>query len=243
VPDLFALSFPNASLDGFGGIPVIHLGRAGIYGWQRASKRAFDVIIVILGLLFIWPLLGLIALLIRINSKGPVFYRQVRIGEHGRIFTMLKFRSMQVNADPAIHQAYVTRLIVENLSPEQVDGGKNGSLKLDNDSRITRVGRIIRKTSLDELPQLFNVLRGEMSLVGPRPPLLYEMDVYQEWHKRRLDVLPGITGLWQVKGRNRVSFDEMVRMDLEYIQHQSLWLDFKIILQTPWAAIHTRGAG
>jgi exopolysaccharide biosynthesis polyprenyl glycosylphosphotransferase len=243
VPDLFALSFPNASLDGFGGIPVIHLGQAGVYGWQHASKRVFDVLIVIIGLLFLWPLLGIIALLIRLDSKGPILYRQVRIGEHGRLFTMLKFRSMQVNADTTIHQTHVTRLIVENLTPEQLNVGKNGSLKLDNDPRITRVGRIIRKTSLDELPQLINVLRGEMSLVGPRPPLPYELDVYQEWHKRRLNVQPGITGLWQVKGRNRVSFDEMVRMDIEYIQHQSLWLDFKILLQTPWAAIHTRGAG
>jgi exopolysaccharide biosynthesis polyprenyl glycosylphosphotransferase len=243
VPDLFTLSFPNASLDGFGGIPVIHLGQAGIYGWQSASKRVFDMLVVIIGLALIWPLLGLIALLIRIDSKGPVFYRQVRIGKHGRLFTMFKFRSMEVNADTTFHQAHVTRLIKENLTPEQLHGEKNGSLKLDNDPRTTRIGRVIRKTSLDELPQLFNVLLGEMSLVGPRPPLLYEMDIYQEWHKRRLDVLPGITGLWQVKGRNRVSFDEMVRMDIEYIQHQSLWLDFKILLQTPWALIHTRGAG
>jgi exopolysaccharide biosynthesis polyprenyl glycosylphosphotransferase len=243
VPDLFALSFPNASLDGFGGIPVIQLGQAGIYGWQRACKRAFDVLMVLLGLLLIWPLLGLIAILIRLDSKGSVLYRQMRIGEHGRLFTMLKFRSMRVDADPTIHQAHVSRLITENLNPEQLNGGKPGSLKLESDSRITRVGRVIRKTSLDELPQLFNVLRGEMSLVGPRPPLPYELDVYQEWHKRRLDVLPGITGLWQVKGRNRVSFDEMVRLDLEYIERQSLWLDFKILLQTPWALINSRGAG
>jgi exopolysaccharide biosynthesis polyprenyl glycosylphosphotransferase len=243
VPDLFALSFPNASLDGFGGIPVIHLGQAGIYGWQRACKRAFDVLVVLLSMVLIWPLLGFIALLIRLDSKGSVLYRQVRIGEHGKLFTMLKFRSMQVDADPTIHQVHVSRLITENLNPEQLNGGKQSSLKLETDPRITRVGRVIRKTSLDELPQLFNVLRGEMSLVGPRPPLPYELDVYQEWHKRRLDVLPGITGLWQVKGRNQVSFDEMVRMDLEYIERQSLWRDMIILLQTPLALIHTRGAG
>jgi lipopolysaccharide/colanic/teichoic acid biosynthesis glycosyltransferase len=194
-------------------------------------------------LVIIWPFLGLIAVLILIDSKGPVFYQQVRIGKHGRLFTMYKFRSMQVNADPTIHQAYVSRLIKDNLKPEQVNGSKQGSLKLEADPRITRVGRIIRKTSIDELPQLLNVLRGEMSLVGPRPPLPYELDVYQEWHKSRLDVLPGITGLWQVKGRNRVSFDEMVRLDLEYIEHQSVWRDMLILFQTPWALIHTRGAG
>jgi exopolysaccharide biosynthesis polyprenyl glycosylphosphotransferase len=243
VPDLFALSFPNASLDGFGGIPVINLGQAGIYGWQRTSKRIFDVMVALFGLVIIWPFLGLIAVLILIDSKGPVFYQQVRIGKHGRLFTMYKFRSMQVNADPTIHQAYVSRLIKDNLKPEQVNGSKQGSLKLEADPRITRVGRIIRKTSIDELPQLINVLRGEMSLVGPRPPLPYELDVYQEWHKSRLDVLPGITGLWQVKGRNRVSFDEMVRLDLEYIEHQSVWRDMIILFQTPWALIHTRGAG
>ena len=243
VPDLFALSFPNASLDGFGGIPLIHLGQAGVYGWQRVVKRVFDLVVVIIGLAISWPLLLLIALLIRFDSKGPVFYRQMRVGEHGRLFSMFKFRSMQVNADSSIHKAHVERLIVENLKPEQLTGCKQGSLKLDDDPRITRIGRIIRKFSLDEIPQLFNVLRGEMSLVGPRPPLTYEMDIYQEWHKRRLDVLPGITGLWQVKGRNRVSFDEMVRMDIEYIQHQSLWLDFKLLLQTPWAVIRTHGGG
>ena len=243
VPDLFALSFPNASLDGFGGIPVINLGQAGIYGWQRTSKRAFDVLVVIIGLVLIWPFLGLIALLILIDSKGPVIYRQVRIGKYGRSFTMYKFRSMQVNADPTIHQAHVSRLIMENLKPEQLNGDRQGSLKLEADPRITCVGHFLRKISLDELPQLYNVLRGEMSLVGPRPPLPYELDVYQEWHKRRLDVLPGITGLWQVKGRNRVSFDEMVRLDLEYIQHQSVWRDMVILFQTPWALIHTRGAG
>jgi exopolysaccharide biosynthesis polyprenyl glycosylphosphotransferase len=243
VPDLFALSFPNASLDGFGGIPVINLGQAGINGWQRLRKRVFDIIVATIILLLISPLFGLIALLIIIDTKGPIFYRQMRIGEHGRLFSMLKFRSMYINSDTDIHRTHVQRLIIKNLSPEQLNGNKNSSLKLIKDSRITRVGQVIRKISLDELPQLINVLRGEMSLVGPRPPLVYEMDVYKEWHKKRLDVLPGVTGIWQVRGRNWVSFDEMVRMDLDYIEHQSLWLDFKILLQTPWAVLHARGAG
>jgi exopolysaccharide biosynthesis polyprenyl glycosylphosphotransferase len=243
VPDLFALSFPNLSLDGFGGIPVMHLGQPRIYGWQRMRKRVFDMVIVAVGLLFIWPLLGLIALLIRIDSKGSVFYRQVRVGENGKLFSMLKFRSMQVNADDSVHQNHVARLIKENLTPEQLNGNKPGSLKLEKDPRVTRIGRVIRKLSLDELPQVFNVLRGEMSLVGPRPPLLYETECYKEWHKHRMDILPGMTGIWQVNGRNQVSFDEMVRMDIEYIQNQSLWLDIKILFQTPWAILRTRGAG
>ena len=148
-----------------------------------------------------------------------------------------------MGGDPGVHQAHVTRLKTQNLKPESLAGGKFGTLKLENDSRITCVGRFLRKTSLDEFPQLINVLQGNMSLVGPRPPLAYEVELYQDWHKRRFEAPPGLTGLWQVKGRNRVSFDEMVRLDLEYIQNQSLWLDIKILVQTPWAMISARGAG
>lgn len=242
IPDLFALSFPGASLDGFSGIPVISLGQPGIHGWQRAIKRAFDLVAVSIGLILLSPIFIIIAILIKLDSRGPVLYKQTRIGEFGRQFQMFKFRSMHTDADPEIHKAYVTWLIKENISPED-KGDVSGSLKMENDPRITRVGKFIRKTSLDELPQLFNVFRGEMSLVGPRPPLLYEVDLYQDWHKRRFEVPPGITGLWQVKGRNRVSFDEMVRMDLEYIEHQSIWLDIRLLLQTPRAVIQARGAG
>jgi exopolysaccharide biosynthesis polyprenyl glycosylphosphotransferase len=243
IPDLFALSFPGATLDGFGGIPVIDLGQPGLYGRRRQLKRAFDVLAVSIGLALISPLLACIAIAIKLDSRGPVLYRQKRIGERGRPFTMWKFRSMRVDADPKLHRAHVARLIQENVSLEQLGGNGNGSLKMENDPRVTRVGWLIRKTSLDELPQLFNVLRGEMSLVGPRPPIAYEVELYQEWHMRRLDAIPGMTGLWQVKGRNRVSFDEMVRMDLEYIEKQSLWQDIKILLQTPLAVITGRGAG
>jgi exopolysaccharide biosynthesis polyprenyl glycosylphosphotransferase len=241
IPDLFALSFPDATLDGFGGIPVIDLGRPGIQGLRRFVKRSFDVIAVTGGLILLLPLLLLIAIIITLDSSGPVIYRQERIGENGRLFTMFKFRSMRVNADPKLHKAHVARLIKENLKPEQL--GENGSLKLEDDPRITRIGRILRKSSLDELPQLLNVLRGEMSLVGPRPSLPYEAELFQDWHKRRFEVPPGITGLWQVKGRNLVSFDEMVRMDLEYIEKQSIWLDLSILFQTPWVVISARGAG
>lgn len=240
IPDLFVLSFPGASLDGFGGIPVIDLGQPGIYGWQRWLKRFFDVLITTAVILVIWPLLLLLALLVRLDSEGPIFYRQRRIGENSVPFYMLKFRSMRVDADERIHREHVVRLISENISVAE-NGDDQDSLKLRNDPRVTRVGRFIRKTSLDELPQLFNVLRGEMSLVGPRPPIPYEVDLYQDWHKRRLEAIPGVTGLWQVRGRNRVSFDEMVRMDLEYIEHQSIWLDLKLLIQTPFVLL--RGAG
>ena len=207
------------------------------------TKRAFDVLLVVAGLVVLWPVFVLTAIVIKLDSPGPVLYRQARIGERGRAFVMFKFRSMHANSDPGLHQAHVSRLIQQNLTPEQLNGGQKGSLKMENDPRITRVGNFIRKTSIDELPQVFNVLRGEMSMVGPRPPLPYEVELYKKWHCRRLDVPLGITGLWQVKGRNQVSFDEMVRMDLEYIERQSLWLDMVILLQTPWALISARGAG
>jgi exopolysaccharide biosynthesis polyprenyl glycosylphosphotransferase len=243
IPDLFALSFPGAVLERFGGIPVIDLGQPGIYGWRRFWKRAFDMALAALGVALLSPLMGLIAAAIRLESRGPVLYRQQRIGENGHPFTMLKFRSMWAGADSSLHQAHVTQLIEQNLSQGQLDSGVANSLKLAGDPRVTRVGRVIRQTSLDELPQLINVLRGEMSLVGPRPPIAYEVELYQDWHRRRLEAPPGITGLWQVHGRNRVSFDEMVRMDLEYIEHQSLWLDLQLLAQTPLAVLAGRGAG
>jgi exopolysaccharide biosynthesis polyprenyl glycosylphosphotransferase len=243
IPDLFALSFPSATLDGFGGIPVIDLGQPGIHGLQRLSKRVFDVAVATLSLLVLSPVLAVVAVLIKLDSPGETIYRQQRIGEHGRLFNMLKFRSMRADADSSVHKAHVTRLIEQNLTAEQLEENGGETLKMQDDPRVTRVGKLIRKTSIDELPQLFNVLRGEMSLVGPRPPLPYEAELYQDWHKRRFETLPGITGWWQVKGRNRVSFDEMIRMDLYYAEHSSLWLDLRILLQTPWAVISGRGAG
>lgn len=240
IPDLFALSFPGASLDGFGGIPVIDLGQPGLFGLQRWGKRFFDVVTTSVILFFLWPVIALISLIIIFDSGMPVFYRQKRIGENGIAFDMIKFRSMRVDADEAIHREHIAKLIADNTSIDDEDSSRK-SLKLQNDPRITRVGHLLRKTSLDEIPQLFNVLKGEMSLVGPRPPIPYEVDMYQEWHKRRLEAIPGMTGLWQVEGRNRVSFDEMVRMDLEYIKHQSIWLDLKLLIQTPFALL--RGAG
>jgi exopolysaccharide biosynthesis polyprenyl glycosylphosphotransferase len=216
-------------------------GQSGANTRRHPLKRAFDIIVAALLLALLSPLMLLTIVLIKIESRGSVIFRQRRVGENGRPFTMLKFRSMQASADPNVHKSYVTSLIERNIGPEPGGSGA-GSLKMKDDPRITRVGRVIRKTSIDELPQLVNVLRGEMSLVGPRPPLPYEVELYKEWHKRRLEAPPGVTGWWQVKGRNRVAFDEMVRMDIYYIDNASFWFDLRILLLTPWAAISGRGA-
>ncbi|MDD5542162.1 MAG: sugar transferase [Acidobacteriia bacterium] len=243
IPDLFALSFPSATLDGFGGIPVIDLGEPGIYGWRRSLKRIFDTVAASTVLFLLSPILLLLAAAIKLDSEGPVFYKQQRVGENGRLFYMLKFRSMKSGSDPEPHKKRVAHLIEQNAGIDPEAAPSERTLKLVNDPRVTRVGRFIRKTSLDELAQLINVLRGEMSLVGPRPAISYEVELYKDWHRRRFEAIPGMTGMWQVKGRNRVSFDEMVRMDLDYIQNQSIWLDIKILLLTPMAVLTGRGAG
>lgn len=203
-------------------------------------KRALDLCLAMFSVLLFGALLLAIALGIRISSPGPIFYRQKRIGKDGIPFDMLKFRSMQVKNNPDLHREYVQNLIKNNTGP--LDLGKK-SLKTVGDPRITGLGKYLRKFSLDELPQFFNVLKGEMSIVGPRPSLPYEVEVYQEWHKGRLTVLPGITGLWQVKARNAISFDDMVRLDLEYIKTMNIWLDLKIIILTPIEMIRGKGAG
>jgi lipopolysaccharide/colanic/teichoic acid biosynthesis glycosyltransferase len=195
------------------------------------------------GILICSPFLIAIPVLIKLTSNGPVLFRQQRIGLLGKDFTFLKFRSMVANSDPAIHKKYVEDLIQNRIGDKEQEGKAGPVYKLTNDPRITPLGRFLRKTSLDELPQLFNVLKGNMSLVGPRPPIPYEVAAYQSWHRRRIiEVKPGITGLWQVRGRSRTTFDEMVRLDLQYISTQSLWLDIKLILQTPLAVLIGSGA-
>ena len=203
-------------------------------------KRGLDVLIALGMLVVFGPLMLLLALGIRLSSPGPIFYRQTRIGKNGNPFKMLKFRSMQVTNNPDLHREYVQKLIRENLDPAKLG---NGSLKLVGDPRITGLGKYLRKFSLDELPQIFNVLRGEMSIVGPRPPLPYEYEVYKEWHKQRLAVLPGITGLWQATAHNIVSFDEMVKIDIRYIQSATFWLDIKLMFLTPIEMIKGKGSG
>jgi lipopolysaccharide/colanic/teichoic acid biosynthesis glycosyltransferase len=210
---------------------------------DRFTKRMIDI----LGSLFLLSLLSpaffLIAAAIKLTSRGPILFRQKRIGEHGTPFTFLKFRSMYLNNDSSAHKEYVRQLIAGQAEKKSVDGNSEGVFKLTNDPRITPVGRILRRSSLDELPQLINVLFGEMSLVGPRPPLPYEVEMYATWHRRRLlEARPGITGLWQVYGRSRVEFDDMVRLDLRYARNCSPLLDLKILLQTPKAVMNGDGA-
>lgn len=206
-------------------------------------KRIIDITGSALVLILCTPLFLAIALAIRVSSKGPVLFRQQRIGQYGKLFTFLKFRSMYVNNDHLVHRKFVTELISNTSSYKSSGEDQDVVYKIKDDKRITRVGRFLRRTSLDELPQLLNVLKGEMSLVGPRPAIPYELAAYQTWHRRRvLETKPGITGVWQVAGRSRVKFDDMVRMDLRYALAWSPWLDVKILLRTPLAVIRGSGA-
>jgi lipopolysaccharide/colanic/teichoic acid biosynthesis glycosyltransferase len=209
--------------------------------FYETTKRTIDIVGSASLLLLLAPVLLITAALVKLKSPGPVFFSQQRVGQMMKPFTMLKFRTMHVNADSRIHQEYVSSLIKAKAATHGASGEQ--VFKLAADPRITRIGSILRKTSIDELPQLINVLRGEMSLVGPRPPLHYEVEQYQRWHCRRvLEAKPGLTGLWQVAGRSRTTFDEMVRLDLRYARARSLWTDIKILLATPGAVIAGKGA-
>jgi lipopolysaccharide/colanic/teichoic acid biosynthesis glycosyltransferase len=202
-----------------------------------------DIAGSLLALMMLSPVLVVVAMAIKFSSPGPIFFRQQRIGQHGKKFTFLKFRSMYFAEDHTIHKEYVKRLIAGVNGSAHAQGLQTEVYKLTNDPRITPVGRILRRTSLDEVPQFLNVLAGRMSLVGPRPPIPYEFESYDLWHVQRLlAVKPGITGLWQVEGRSRVAFDDMVRLDLKYARSWSLWLDFKILLKTPGAVFSGVGA-
>jgi lipopolysaccharide/colanic/teichoic acid biosynthesis glycosyltransferase len=217
------------------------LGRTARTSIRDAVKRVLDVSGSVALLLLLLPTFLVIALLVKLTSRGPVFYGQERIGGRGKRFRMLKFRTMYVNADHAIHEAYVRQFI--NGSDPALQAANNGVFKIVNDPRVTPIGRFLRKTSLDELPQFWNVATGEMSLVGPRPPLPYEVAQYKPWHYRRvLEAKPGITGLWQVTGRSRTTFDDMVRLDLRYAKTHSVWTDVKILLATPRAVFSGKGA-
>jgi exopolysaccharide biosynthesis polyprenyl glycosylphosphotransferase len=208
-----------------------------------AVKRLMDIVGSAMALIFFAPVFLLIGLVIKMSSKGPVFFRQQRIGQHGEPFTFLKFRTMLVNNDPGLHREYVRNLIAGQAEPAPPNGNGHCVYKIKSDPRVTGVGAFLRRTSLDELPQFINVLRGEMSLVGPRPPIEYEVDEYDIWHRNRvLEAKPGITGLWQVNGRSRVKFNDMVRLDIRYARTWSIWLDIKILLQTPHAVLLGEGA-
>jgi lipopolysaccharide/colanic/teichoic acid biosynthesis glycosyltransferase len=199
---------------------------------ERFVKRSIDVVSATLVMVIGSPFFLAVALLIKLTSRGPVFYSQSRIGEHREVFTLYKFRTMRQGADDAIHREFTRSFIEGRMSNSSLDEKAPSVYKLTNDPRVTSIGNFLRKTSLDELPQFINILKGEMTIVGPRPPLQYELEYYEEWHKLRLEVKPGLTGLWQVSGRSSVPFNEMVKLDLYYIEHWTLLLDFKIMMRT-----------
>lgn len=206
-------------------------------GYSRV-KRALDITFTLLISLFLLLVGALVAVAIRLDSPGPIFYRQKRIGQNGEEFEMLKFRSMYVNNDDTIHRQAIEQYMSGDLINED---DMQHPYKIGADPRITRMGKIIRKTSLDELPQFWNVLHGQMSLVGPRPPLVYEVERYSARDRLRLSGKPGLTGPWQVYGRSIVTFQEMVEMDISYLQHQSLWQDCKFIVLTIPVMLFARG--
>lgn len=239
-PSLFNCLPSKTEVDQIGALPMIRLFREPLSDFARGTKRLSDLLIASLTLALLSPFWLLIALLIKLDSKGPVFYAQERVGMDGRIFLVYKFRTMRVNADSEIHREYQRKFIAGDAAANVGDAEKP-AYKLRDDPRITRVGRVLRRFSLDEVPQLLNVLRGSMSIVGPRPPIPYEVEAYELRHRKRLDMKPGLTGLWQVSGRNRLPFEEMVKLDLFYIENWSLLFDLKIILRT--VMVMLRGDG
>ena len=230
-PSLFNCLPSKTEVDQIGALPMIRLFREPLSDFARGTKRISDVVIASISLILLAPLWFLISLLIKSDSKGPVFYMQERVGMDGRIFLVYKFRTMNTDVDSEIHREYQRKFIAGHAEAN-VGDARTPAYKLRDDPRITRVGRVLRRFSLDEAPQLLNVLRGDMSIVGPRPPIPYEVEAYELWHRKRLDMKPGVTGLWQVSGRNRLSFEEMVKLDLFYIENWSLLFDVKIILRT-----------
>ena len=206
-------------------------------------KRIIDIMGSALCLTIFSPFFVVISLIIKFSSKGPILFRQERVGLCGGKFTFLKFRTMHVNPDCNIHREYVEKFIAGQKVNNVKGSNKDDVYKIEDHPRITPIGKFLRKTSLDEFPQFINVLKGEMSIVGPRPPIPYEVKAYDIWHRHRVfEMKPGITGLWQIKGRSNTNFDEMVRMDIKYTREWSLWLDVKLLLETPWAVLTCKGA-
>jgi exopolysaccharide biosynthesis polyprenyl glycosylphosphotransferase len=230
VSSAFEVMVARASASMLGGVPLANLQPSPQRGWKLRLKRSVDVAVALLGGIVVLPVLVLVALAIRLTSPGPILYKQQRVGRGGREFTFFKFRSMYADTDDRAHREYAEALMRGEPAGVNIRGEK--VYKLIDDPRVTPVGRFIRATSLDEFPQLWNVIRGDMSLVGPRPCLPYEWELYEEWQRPRLSVLPGITGLWQVSGRSQVPFEEMVLLDLHYIANWSPSLDFRLLLKT-----------
>jgi exopolysaccharide biosynthesis polyprenyl glycosylphosphotransferase len=231
VPDYFSLALNQAGVDNIAGIPMIDLRAPALNDYQRVLKRAFDLIVSILGTPFFLPFIGLIALAIRLDSSGPVFFHQPRVGENGRIFKMIKFRTMVEDAEQMRH-------IVEDVNEQ----GKIIQNKSRHDPRITRIGSFLRRTSLDETPQIFNVLRGDMSLVGPRPEMPHLVDQYEPWQRARFAVPQGMTGWWQINGRSDKPMNLNTEDDLYYVKNYSIWLDLKILARTVWVVVRRKGA-
>jgi exopolysaccharide biosynthesis polyprenyl glycosylphosphotransferase len=230
VPDLLQMSLSRMDVDDLGGVPMIGIKEISITGWKSVTKRAIDFTVALVGLIVLSPLMLFIALVIKLDSPGPVLFRQIRVGKGGRHFVLYKFRSMREGAEE------------EQQKLTDLDEAGGPIFKIRHDPRCTRLGRFLRRTSLDEMPQLYNVLRGEMSLVGPRPPIPTEVEHYEEWHKKRLEVSPGMTGLWQVSGRSELTFDEMVLLDIYYIENWSAALDTEIFMRTIPKVIFGNGA-
>ena len=240
-PSLFNCLPQKTEIDQIGILPMIRLFREPLSSGARLVKRSFDLVTSGLAILLLFPVWLLIAVLIKLDSKGPVFYTQERVGMDGRLFLLYKFRTMKADSDSEIHKEY-QRAFIAGRAEANLGDASRPTYKLKADPRVTRVGRWLRRTSLDEVPQLFNVLLSDMSIVGPRPPIAYEVESYDLWHRKRLDMKPGLTGLWQVSGRNRLPFDEMVQLDLFYIENWSLLLDLKIILRTAFVMLGGQGS-
>jgi lipopolysaccharide/colanic/teichoic acid biosynthesis glycosyltransferase len=230
VPWVYRSAPTGLRVDTVGLIPLVGRRGSNVEGLNYLVKRTFDVVCASLILIVAMPVIALAALAILVDDGRPIFFRQQRIGALGRRFEMLKLRTMNTRAADVVHREYVQSWISNSQSADTDGNGK--VFKLANDPRVTAVGRILRRFSIDEFPQLLNVVRGDMSLIGPRPALPYELELYQDWHRRRLEGLPGITGLWQVSGRNQVSFDEMVKLDVQYLEDWSLTTDIGILFRT-----------
>lgn len=241
-PSLFNFLPQKTSVEQIGILPMVRLFREPLSDAEKFVKRASDIVISAFALLVLSPLWLVVSLLIKFDSRGKILFRQERVGMDGRIFLCYKFRTMREDADEDLHREAYRKNIEGAAQANAGTGEKPVFGKVKDDPRVTRVGRVLRRSSLDELPQLLNVLKGDMSIVGPRPPIPYEVEEYDVWHRKRLDMKPGITGLWQVSGRNRLTFEEMVRIDLFYIENWSLWLDLKIILLTLPAILRGDGA-
>ncbi len=243
ISDQFHMFAADGAIERIDGVPTLAVRDTPMTGFHFLMKRAFDATTAGVLLIVLAPLFLALAIMIKtVGGRGPVFFRQTRAGQGGKPFNFYKFRSMRTDMDDAVHRDYAKNFVSGEAKATSDSEADTPVYKMKRDPRVTGIGWILRKTSLDELPQLFNVVKGEMSLVGPRPPILYELQYYKEWHRRRLDAKPGLTGLWQVSGRSSVPFNEMVLLDLYYIDHWSLKLDFEIMLRTVPVILFGKGA-